>query len=219
MTGSLPLVLLCFCMLSAMMVGAKLVCQQGSGPPPLCKIMAKFPDLKGGGRVGGGGSSGGSSGGWQIASGTHYFSYAPCCKGNPNYDPKAEKKECEDYSACKYAGEFTGLDKKLGYDQVKNTNIVSFYDAKNQQKQDKNMSWWLKNVKGRKMLIKHPKTGKVLEVSAYDTCGDWDCNGCCTEMANKNGGVLIDMEYNTAQRFYGKTKPDDYMQIQWKWAA
>ncbi len=30
---------------------------------------------------------------------TNYNSYAPCCPKNPNYDPKASKEECDDYSA------------------------------------------------------------------------------------------------------------------------
>ena len=25
---------------------------------------------------------------------THYWSYPPCCKGNENYDPSADKTEC-----------------------------------------------------------------------------------------------------------------------------
>jgi hypothetical protein len=35
-----------------------------------------------------------------TASFTYYNSYAKCCPKNPNYDPKADKSECEDYSAC-----------------------------------------------------------------------------------------------------------------------
>jgi hypothetical protein len=30
---------------------------------------------------------------------TFYYSYALCCKENPNYDPKASPAECTDYSA------------------------------------------------------------------------------------------------------------------------
>ena len=41
---------------------------------------------------------------------------------------------------------------------------------------------------------------KTLEVTAYDTCGDSDCNGCCT--ANKGGAdALVDIESYTNKRF------------------
>ena len=30
---------------------------------------------------------------------TNYESYARCCPKNPNYDPKAPKDECTDFSA------------------------------------------------------------------------------------------------------------------------
>ena len=30
---------------------------------------------------------------------THYESYARCCPKNPNYDPRAPKGECNDFSA------------------------------------------------------------------------------------------------------------------------
>ncbi len=30
--------------------------------------------------------------------------------------------------------------------------------------------------------------------------------GCCTENARKNGGLLIDLEINTARRFWGDKK-------------
>lgn len=37
-----------------------------------------------------------------------------------------------------------------------------------------------------------------------DTCDDNDCSGCCTANAKRNGGTLIDLEINTARRFWGK---------------
>ncbi len=43
---------------------------------------------------------------------TYYDSYAACCPKNPNYDPNADKSECQDYSACEYPGEFECLDNK-----------------------------------------------------------------------------------------------------------
>jgi hypothetical protein len=41
---------------------------------------------------------------------------------------------------------------------------------------------------------------KTLEVTAYDSCGDSDCNGCCTD--NKRGAdALVDIESYTDKKF------------------
>ncbi len=37
---------------------------------------------------------------------TYYDSYPMCCPNSPNYDPHAPKDECDDYSGCKYIGDF-----------------------------------------------------------------------------------------------------------------
>lgn len=149
------------------------------------------------------GSSSGATGEWKSANATYYDSYPACCKTAPNYSPSADKSECEDYSGCKYMGQFTGLDKKLSYSEVSARNIVSFYSAPN-QKTDKKMAWWTKNIKGKKMEIRNPKTGKTLVVEPLDTCGDWDCNNCCFKNATKGGlDTLIDIESHTAKRFWG----------------
>ncbi len=39
-----------------------------------------------------------------VASLTYYSSYPACCPNSPNYDPNADKSECDDYSGCKYLG-------------------------------------------------------------------------------------------------------------------
>ena len=62
-----------------------------------------------------------------VASFTWYSSYAFCCPDNPNYDPKASKEECDDYSACEYAGDFAAIGHK-SFDYVKSNNLVAFYD-------------------------------------------------------------------------------------------
>jgi hypothetical protein len=52
----------------------------------------------------------------------------------------------------------------------------------------------------QKILIS--KYGMIIECNVYDTCGDQDCDGCCTENAGSSG-YLIDMEYWTVNRNYG----------------
>lgn len=154
-----------------------------------------------------------ASGGWQSANATYYTSYPACCKNAPNYDPKASKTECTQYSGCDYMGQFAGVNGKLSYSQVRSKNIVAFYSDANQK--SGGMSWWNKNVKGRKLYVRNPKTGKTLLVEALDTCGNSDCNGCCSK--SSRGGTLIDFEENTAKRFYGG-KIQGEARVQWKWA-
>ena len=40
---------------------------------------------------------------------TYYDSYPKCCPNSPNYDPTADKSECNDYSGCSYLGDFSSI--------------------------------------------------------------------------------------------------------------
>lgn len=131
--------------------------------------------------------------GWKKAQLTTYTSYPPCCKGSPAYDPKASKEECSDYSGCKYQGEFAAIGKKP-FDWVKKKNIVAFYDDS-----DKKGAHFNKKYGGHKIKLK--KNGKVFEAIIADTCGNSDCDNCCSK--NSKGGFLVDMEYWTAERNLG----------------
>jgi hypothetical protein len=44
-----------------------------------------------------------------VAQFTTYTSYAECCPENENYDPTADTKECDKYSACDYSGDFEAI--------------------------------------------------------------------------------------------------------------
>ena len=48
-----------------------------------------------------------------------------------------------------------------------------------------------------------PGHDKTVDAIVLDTCGDDDCNGCCTENADTGGGYLVDMEENTVVRHFG----------------
>lgn len=163
------------------------------------------------------------AGGWKPAYATYYNSYPDCCKKSPHYNPKAPKEECSSYDGCEYLGQFSGIKGRLTYDQVKARNIVSFYDAKNQSKtcnkKNQECAWWNTNVKGKKIAIKHPGTGKELVVEPLDTCNDADTsNKDCTKNANKGGGTLIDMEIFTARRFWPNGKETNG-KILWKFVS
>lgn len=159
-------------------------------------------------------------GGFRSGYATYYHSYPPCCKNAPNYDSRASQDECTDYSGCKYMGEFAGVKGKLPIDQVKKRNIVAFFDDKYQRNAKQNQTWWSANVKGKKLEVRNPSTGKTMIVEALDTCGNYDCRsegkyGCCTENALKGDGVLIDFEINTSKRFWEGAPRNG--KIQWRW--
>lgn len=157
-------------------------------------------------------ATGGS--GWQKAYMTHYTSYAPCCKNSPNYDPKADKSECTDYSACKYLGQFAGINGTKSLDWVKNNRIAAFFRT------GESAGTWKSKWSGKDILVRNNK-GTTLKVKIVDTCGDQDCmsngEGCCTRNANKGGGTLVDLEWYTARDFW-KGDPPGTANVEWKLA-
>jgi hypothetical protein len=141
--------------------------------------------------------------GWTPARWTYYESYATCCENSPNYDPNADRTECDEYSACKYTGAFAYIGNK-SYDYVRTNNLVSFFTTNGD-----NASYG-----GKRMLVS--ARGKTIEVLVADTCGDDDCKGCCTRNAGQTGNV-VDMEYNTVKNnFGGDPGSVAYGEICWK---
>ncbi len=131
--------------------------------------------------AGGGGSAGAPSGTgcdtagltWKTANKTNYTSY-----------PEPGSDECVKYSGCLYEGLFEACDKKQTLDWVKAHNIVAAFPLAGLELHD--------------LCLK--KGDKTIVVTVYDTCGDNDCDGCCTE--NKgNKDELIDMESFTDARW------------------
>jgi hypothetical protein len=150
----------------------------------------------GGETNGGNSSTGGSSSGgdtsagcdtpdltWKTANKTWYTSYP---------DPGSE--ECIKYNGCMWAGQFSACEGKKSEAWVSSHNIVAaFPDFDALQLHD--------------LCLK--SGDKKIVVTVYDTCGDDDCDGCCTE--NKgDADELIDLESYTNDR-YGI----DDGQIQW----
>ena len=200
------------------------VCTWAPWIPVLCSKITSHAGSGGAGASTTTSSTGGGTGTgeWKQAYATYYYSYPPCCPKAPNYDPKAPKDECDDYSGCKYMGQFAGIDGKLSIDAVKVRNIAAFFDDSHQRTETDKQKWWTANVKGKKIEIRNGTTGKPIIVELLDTCGNYDCKGegkygCCSQNALKGGGILIDLEYNTAKRFWG-AKPRNG-KIQWRWAA
>ena len=176
----------------------------------------KKKDDGGGGGGGGGGEQG--TGAWKKGYATYYNSYPACCKDSPTYSSSASKSECSDYSGCKYMGQFAGVKGKLSHDEVKQRNIVAFYDDHHQSGTGKEpQAWWNKNAKGKKIEIKNPSSGKTMVVEVLDTCGNHDCpknGGCCHNNSQKGDGYLLDLEGYTSERFWGKQQNGE---LQWRW--
>jgi len=111
---------------------------------------------------------------WKSANKTNYESY-----------PDPGSQECIEFNGCTWAGQFAGCDGKKPEAWVKTHDIVAaFPDFGSLALHD------LCLRQGTKTIV----------VTVLDTCGDSDCNGCCTE--NKgDADELIDVEKYTNQRW------------------
>jgi hypothetical protein len=131
-----------------------------------------------------------TEGGWRSAQLTTFTSYPACCPDSPVYDPTAPTDECDDYSGCQYMGEFAAIGKK-SFEWVQSHDLVAFYDDA-----DPDGSEFHQKYGGRRIRLR--KDGHEFEALIADTCGNQDCNNCCSE--NSQGGYLVDVEFWTAER-------------------
>lgn len=156
------------------------------------------------------GSSPSAAGGkWQKAYATVYNSFAKCCKDSPTYDPDASTTECDKNNACRYTGTFAALGRKP-YEWVRDNNIVAAF------KVGQTDASWRRDFANRKVRLRNAKTGATLDAVVGDTCGDHDCDDCCTENASRGGGMLIDLEAHTARRFYAPDRVEGAGKIEWQ---
>lgn len=140
--------------------------------------------------------------GYENARWTWYISYPRCCEDQPHYDPTARRDECDVYNGCAWDGDFAYVgNRPLSY--VQNTNIVAFFASNGE-------------TYGKKIIsVYSPVHDKTVEAIVLDTCGDSDCNGCCTENANTGGGYLVDMEEETVLKHFGSLDEVDGL-VCWK---
>jgi hypothetical protein len=142
--------------------------------------------------------------GWRTAQLTTFTSYPACCPGSPVYDPHAPKDECDDYSGCKYMGDFAAIDHK-SFSWVKSHDLIAFYD--DSDRSGKNFN---KKYGGKTIQLKKGNT--TFNALIADTCGNNDCDGCCTQ--NSKHGFLVDMEYwTTVRRIGGPDNADGTIQF------
>ena len=111
---------------------------------------------------------------WRSASKTNYTSY-----------PEPGSEECIKYSGCKYQGQFSACgEERKSLDWVKAHDIAAFFP--------------LGRMSLHKLCLR--AGNKTMEVTVYDTCGDHDCDGCCTRNRG-DAAALIDLESFTNARF------------------
>jgi hypothetical protein len=81
-------------------------------------------------------------------------------------------------------------------------NLVAFYDDSDPSGKQYSVHYASHNI-----TIDATCGGKQYHFTALiaDTCGNQDCNGCCSRNSNQQTGYLIDIEYYTAMNVFGTT--------------
>jgi hypothetical protein len=134
--------------------------------------------------------------------------------------PRANSKEGSDNSGDRWAGLFAYVDGKQSPSWVASQNIVAVFNSRD----GRNDSEMKRKYAGRMLWVKNKSNGTCMKVKVLDTCADSDCSGCCTRNANQGGGMLIDLEVNTAKRFFGSGyqeqngEPANMEKILWQFA-
>jgi hypothetical protein len=128
----------------------------------------------------GGGNNGGGAGCdapgliWKTGNKTNYTSYP---------DPGSE--ECIKFSGCEFEGLFAACNGKKAKSWVMSHNIVAAFP----------------NFNALKLHDVCLRSGsKTIVATVLDTCGDADCDGCCTQNRG-NADALIDIESFTDARW------------------
>lgn len=111
---------------------------------------------------------------WRTANKTNYESYP---------DPGSE--ECIEFNGCTWEGLFAACNDKMSEQWVSEHNIVAAFPD-------------FEELSLHDLCLR--KGDKTIVVTVFDTCGDSDCDGCCTE--NKGSAdQLIDLEKYTNERW------------------
>jgi len=111
---------------------------------------------------------------WRTANKTNYTSY-----------PEPGSEECIVYNGCFWEGQFSACTGKNTEAWVESINIAAVFPM-------------FDELKNHELCIR--KGSKLMIVNVIDTCGDSDCDGCCTE--NKGDAeALIDLESYTNARW------------------
>jgi hypothetical protein len=134
-----------------------------------------------GGKANGSGGKSGSSDDPCSAPGLEWSSGV---KTNFESYPDPGSEECIEYNGCTWAGEFAYCEDKKPESWVEEHDIAAVFPSDG--------------------LVNHElciRSGdKTMVVTVLDTCGDEDCNNCCTENLG-DADRLIDLEKYTNERW------------------
>jgi len=158
----------------------------GEGSGGAANTSGGAPNTSGGApNTSGGGSAAGGTGGqpaarcddaglvWKSGKKTNYTSYP---------DPGSE--ECVVYNGCMWAGWFANCDDQQSEAWVEAHDIAAMFPDSGYELHD--------------ICIRSGE--RTMIVTIYDTCGDADCDGCCTENKGE-ADALIDLESFTNARW------------------
>jgi hypothetical protein len=112
---------------------------------------------------------------WSSGAKTHYESY-----------PEPGSRECIEFSGCKYEGLFAACEQKRSLEWVASHNIVAVFPD-------------FGSLELHDICVRGPD-GELIVATVLDTCGDHDCDGCCTDHKG-DADQLIDLEVHTNDRF------------------
>jgi hypothetical protein len=111
---------------------------------------------------------------WRTANKTNYTSYP---------DPGSE--ECIEYNGCMWAGQFAACNGVKSEEWVAAHDIVAAFPS-------------FDELELHDLCLR--QGSKTMVVTVLDTCGDADCDGCCTENQG-SAEQLIDLESYTNARW------------------
>jgi hypothetical protein len=91
----------------------------------------------------------------------------------------------------------------LTFPQVQSRNLVAFFDrAQGGFNEATSMAAWEQQYENK--WIRVTAGSVIFDAQIVDTCGDWDCDGCCTNNINSVGAdYLVDVEEQTRLRYFG----------------
>lgn len=110
---------------------------------------------------------------WKTGRKTTYTSY-----------PDPDSEECIVYNGCMWAGQFAHCDGTFPESWVAEHDIAAVFPDD--------------GLEGHDLCLR--SGDRVMVVTAIDTCGDSDCDGCCTENRG-DADALIDLESYTNARW------------------
>lgn len=123
---------------------------------------------------------------WRTANKTHYISY-----------PEPGSEECIVYNGCKWEGQFTACPEKMEESWVASVNIAAVYPL-------------FEELANHELCIR--KGSRTMIVNVIDSCGDSDCDGCCTENQG-DAEALIDLESYTNARWGEADSPIEWADL------